>query len=118
MRILIVEDDSKMAELLQRGLAAEGHTVDVPADGIAGYEKAMGQAFDAIVLDVMLPGADGFAVTRRLRTQGNKVPILMVTGRDATTDVVRGLDLGADDYLTKPFSFEVLSARLRVITRR
>ncbi|MBI2685553.1 MAG: response regulator transcription factor [Acidobacteria bacterium] len=118
MRILIVEDDSKMAELLQRGLAAEGHTVDAAADGIAGYEKAMGQAFDAIVLDVMLPGSDGFALTRRLRAQGNKVPILMVTGRDATSDVVRGLDLGADDYLTKPFSFEVLSARLRVITRR
>ena len=118
MRILIVEDDSKMAELLQRGLAGEGHTVELAADGIAGYEKAMGQTFDAIVLDVMLPGSDGFAVTRRLRTQGNKVPILMVTGRDATSDVVRGLDLGADDYLTKPFSFEVLSARLRVITRR
>lgn len=118
MRILIVEDDSKMAELLQRGLAAEGHTVELAADGIAGYEKAMAQTFDAVVLDVMLPGSDGFAVTRRLRTQGNKVPILMVTGRDATTDVVRGLDLGADDYLTKPFSLEVLSARLRVITRR
>jgi two-component system response regulator MprA len=118
MHILIVEDDSKMAELLQRGLAAEGHTVELAADGIAGYEKAMAQTFDAVVLDVMLPGSDGFAVTRRLRTQGNKVPILMVTGRDATTDVVRGLDLGADDYLTKPFSFEVLSARLRVIARR
>ncbi len=118
MRILIVEDDSKMAELLQRGLAAEGHTVELAADGIAGYEKAMAHTFDAIILDVMLPGSDGFAVTRRLRTHGNKVPILMVTGRDATTDVVRGLDLGADDYLTKPFSFEVLSARLRVITRR
>jgi DNA-binding response OmpR family regulator len=118
MHILFVEDDSKMAELLQRGLAAEGHTVELAADGIAGYEKAMAHPFDAIVLDVMLPGSDGFAVTRRLRTQGNKVPILMVTGRDATTDVVRGLDLGADDYLTKPFSFEVLSARIRVITRR
>lgn len=118
MHILVVEDDSKMAELLRRGLAGEGHTVELAGDGIAGYEKAMGQTFDAIVLDVMLPKSDGFAVTRRLRTQGNKVPILMVTGRDATTDVIRGLDLGADDYLTKPFSFEVLSARLRVITRR
>lgn len=118
MHILIVEDDFKMAELLRRGLATEGHTVELAADGIAAYEKAMAQTFDALVLDVMLPGSDGFAVTRRLRTQGNKVPILMVTGRDATTDVVRGLDIGADDYLTKPFSFEVLLARLRVITRR
>ncbi len=118
MRILIVEDDSKMAELLQRGLTADGHTVDLAADGITGYEKAMAQTFDAIVLDVMMPGSDGFAVTRRLRTQGNHVPILIVSGRDSTNDVVRGLDLGADDYITKPFSFEVLSARLRVITRR
>ena len=118
MRILVVEDDSKMAELLARGLTAEGHRVDVAYDGIAGLEKAGQQTFDALVLDVMLPGADGFAVTRRLRTQGNKVPILLLTGRDATKDVVHGLDLGADDYLTKPFSFEVLSARLRVITRR
>ncbi|MEQ1761452.1 MAG: response regulator transcription factor [Vicinamibacterales bacterium] len=118
MHILVVEDDSKMAELLERGLSAEGHKVESAADGIRGYEKANGQAFDAIVLDVMLPGMDGFTVARRLRAQGNKVPILMLTGRDAPKDVVRGLDLGADDYLTKPFSFEVLSARLRVITRR
>src|SRR5258708_40281249 len=99
MRILIVEDDSKMAELLQRGLAPEGHTVELAADGIAGSEKAMAQTFDAIVLDVMLPGSDGFAMTRRLRAKGNKVSILMVTGRDANADVLRGLDLGADDYL-------------------
>ena len=118
MRILVVEDDSIMAELLKRGLAAEGHKVEVAPDGVAGYERACGQIFDAIVLDVMLPGLDGFAVARRLRTQGNKVPILMLTGRDAPTDVVRGLDIGADDYLTKPFSFEVFSARLRVIARR
>lgn len=118
MRILVVEDDSKMAELLKRGLSAEGHKVDIASDGIAGYEKANGQVFDAVVLDVMLPGLDGFAVARRLRAQGNKVPILMLTGRDAPKDVVRGLDIGADDYLTKPFSFEIFSARLRVITRR
>ena len=118
MRILVVEDDSKMAELLRRGLTSEGHKVELAADGIAGYEKAAGQAYDAIVMDVMLPGSDGFALTKRLRAQGLKVPILMLTGRDATKDVVHGLDLGADDYLTKPFSFEVLSARLRVITRR
>ena len=118
MRVLVVEDDSKMAELLHRGLTAEGHQVEVAADGTAGYEKASGLAFDAIVLDVMLPSLDGFSLARRLRAQGSKVPILMLTGRDAAHDVVRGLDLGADDYLTKPFSFEVLSARLRVITRR
>ena len=118
MRILLVEDDSKMAELLKRGLAAEGHKVDIAPDGISGYEKATHQTFEAIVLDVMLPGLDGFAVARRLRAHGNKVPILMLTGRDAPNDVVRGLDIGADDYLTKPFSFEIFSARLRVITRR
>ena len=118
MRILVVEDDSKMAELLKRGLAAEGHKVDIAPDGISGYEKATHQTFEAIVLDVMLPGLDGFAVARRLRAHGNKVPILMLTGRDAPKDVVRGLDIGADDYLTKPFSFEIFSARLRVITRR
>lgn len=107
-----------MAELLQRGLTAEGHRVDTAPDGGVGYKKAAGQTYDAILLDVMLPGADGFAITKRLRTEGNETPILLLTGKDAATDVVRGLDLGADDYLTKPFSFEVLLARLRVITRR
>lgn len=118
MRILVVEDDTKMAELLQRGLTAEGHSVELAGDGISGFEIASNQTFDAIVLDVMLPGSDGFALTRRIRAQGSPVPILMVTGRDGSADIVRGLDLGADDYLTKPFSFAVLSARLRVITRR
>ena len=117
MRILVVEDDSKMADLLKRGLSAEGHKVEIAADGIAGLEKA-GQAFDAMVLDVMLPGLDGFALARCLRARGNNLPILMLTGRDAPKDVVRGLDIGADDYLAKPFSFEILSARLRLITRR
>lgn len=118
MRILIVEDDQKMAELLRRGLTAEGFGVEVAPDGVVGYQKAAQTGFDAIVLDVMLPGSDGFAITRRLRAEGNETPILMLTGRDASCDVVKGLDLGADDYLTKPFSFEVLLARLRVITRR
>ena len=118
MRVLVVEDDSKMAELLRRGLSSEGHRVEWAADGTSGFEKASNQTFDAIILDIMLPGTDGFAVTRRLRAQGSKIPILMLTGRDSHKDVVKGLDLGADDYLTKPFSFEVLSARLRVITRR
>lgn len=118
MRILIVEDDSKMAGLLQRGLVSQGHLVDVALDGIKGLEKAQAMSFDAIVLDVMLPGVNGLNVAKRLRASGNRTPILMLTARDAVPDVVRGLDAGADDYLTKPFSFEVLAARLRVIGRR
>jgi len=118
MRILIVEDDAKMAELLRRGLVAEGHSVEVAPDGINGLEKAQSQPFDAVVLDVMLPGANGIQVARQLRARRLKVPILMLTARDAASDIVRGLDAGADDYLPKPFSFEVLAARLRVIGRR
>jgi DNA-binding response OmpR family regulator len=118
MKILVVEDDLKMAELLHRGLTREGHTVSVAGDGIDALEQARSRSFDAILLDVMLPGLDGIAVARRLRSAGNRVPVLMLTARDAVKDVVGGLDAGADDYLTKPFSFEVLSARLRVIERR
>jgi two-component system response regulator MprA len=118
MRILVVEDDSRMAELLRRGLASEGHNVDIALDGVRGLEKAKQSPFDVLVLDVMLPGIDGIAIARRLRAAGSRVPILMLTGRDAVQDVVRGLDNGADDYLTKPFSFEVLAARLRAMTRR
>jgi two-component system, OmpR family, response regulator MprA len=118
MRILVVEDDSRMAELLRRGLSKEGHSVDLAGDGLQGLEKGQSLPFDAIVLDVMLPGLDGLSVARRLRSGGTRTPILMLTGRDSVADVVRGLDVGADDYLTKPFSFEVLLARLRVIARR
>ncbi len=118
MRILVVEDDSKMAELLQRGLMTAGHIVDVALDGIKGLEKAQAMSFDAIVLDVMLPGVNGLNVAKRLRATGNHTPILMLTARDSVSDVVRGLDVGADDYLSKPFSFEVLAARLRAIDRR
>jgi two-component system response regulator MprA len=118
MRILVVEDDAQMAELLRRGLVGKGHTVDVATDGITGLEKSQTLPFDAIVLDVMLPGMDGLHVARRLRADGIRVPILMLTARDSVPDIVRGLDVGADDYLTKPFSFEVLAARLRVIGRR
>jgi len=118
MRILVVEDDGKMAELLRRGLTGQGHTVDVAPDGLKGLEKAQAMSFDVIVLDVMLPGADGLHLARRLRAGGNRTPILMLTARDSAPDIVRGLDVGADDYLTKPFSFEVLAARLRVIARR
>lgn len=107
-----------MAELLRRGLSSEGHSVDVALDGLTGLVKGQAVPFDAIVLDVMLPGLDGFSVARRLRSGGVRAPILMLTARDSVADVVRGLDEGADDYLTKPFSFEVLAARLRVIARR
>jgi DNA-binding response OmpR family regulator len=118
MKILVVEDDAKMAELLRRGLVKEGHSVAVATDGGRGLEEAQTRGFDAILLDVMLPGMDGLTVARRLRSAGNRTPILMLTARDAAGDIVRGLDAGADDYLTKPFSFEVLTARLRVIARR
>ena len=118
MLILIVEDDAKMAELLRRGLAGLGHTVEVAMDGIKGLEQAQNSPFDTILLDVMLPGMDGLNVARRLRATGVRVPILMLTARDSARDIVRGLDAGADDYLAKPFSFEVLAARLRVIERR
>ncbi|MBI4470278.1 MAG: response regulator transcription factor [Acidobacteria bacterium] len=118
MRILVVEDDTRMAELLRRGLVGQGHTVDVATDGIKGLEKAQTMPLDAIVLDIMLPGLDGLDVARRLRADGVRAPILMLTARDSVPDIVRGLDVGADDYLTKPFSFEVLAARLRVMARR
>jgi Response regulators consisting of a CheY-like receiver domain and a winged-helix DNA-binding domain len=107
-----------MAELLRRGLTDRGHTVDVAPDGLKSLEKAQALPFDVIVLDVMLPGLDGLQVAKRLRTGGIQTPILMLTARDSAPDIVRGLDVGADDYLTKPFSFEVLAARLRVIARR
>src|SRR5712691_5551045 len=118
MRILIVEDDAKMAELLRRGLTREGHSVTIAADGIEGLEEIQSRAFDTVLLDIMLPRMDGLNVARRMRASGVRVPILMLTARDSVPDIVRGLDVGADDYLTKPFSFEVLAARLRVIARR
>jgi len=118
MRILIVEDDGKMAELLRRGLTGQGHSVEIAADGLDGLAKAEVLSFDAIVLDVMLPGIDGLNFVRRLRSGGARIPVLLLTARDSAKDIVRGLDVGADDYLTKPFSFEVLLARLRVIGRR
>ena len=118
MRILVVEDDAQMAELLRKGLARQGHAVDIAGDGPRGLEMGQSLPFDVIVLDIMLPGFDGLTVARRLRSSGIRTPILMLTARDSPRDIVRGLDVGADDYLTKPFSFEVLSARLRVIGRR
>jgi DNA-binding response OmpR family regulator len=118
MRILVVEDEKRMAELLRKGLEEELHCVNVVYDGLSAIEFARTSQFDAIVLDVMIPGADGFEVARRLRRLDDGTPILMLTARDAVPDIARGLDLGVDDYLTKPFSFVELLARLRAITRR
>ncbi len=107
MRLLIVEDEREMAQLLKVGLEEENHIVSLTFDGISGLELARTCDFDVIILDVMLPKLDGFEVARRLRAKGNRTPILMLTARDTVPDVVKGLDLGADDYLTKPFSFAV-----------
>ena len=117
MQILLVEDDREVAEYVRRQLEEEGNAVTVCHDGTAGLRAAELHAFDIIVLDVMLPFMDGLEVTRRLRRQSIQTPILLLTGRDAPEEVVRGLDSGADDYLTKPFAFDVLLARIRVRTR-
>jgi two-component system response regulator MprA len=117
MRILLVEDDREIADYIGRGLEEEGNRVTVCFDGPAGLHAAQTSPFDIVVLDVMLPFLDGFEVTRRLRAGKIATPIVLLTGRDAARDVVRGLDAGADDYITKPFSFDVLLARLRARTR-
>jgi DNA-binding response OmpR family regulator len=118
MQILVVEDERRMAELLERTLQEEGHQVVLARDGRAGFEIARCSPFDVIVLDVMLPGMDGLAVARKLRECRNQTPVLMLTARDAPSDIVTGLDSGADDYLAKPFSIEILLARLRAVSRR
>ena len=118
MRILVVEDELKMASLLRRGLAEEGHAVDVARTGDDALWMAGAAEYDAIVLDLMLPGMDGIEVCRRVRESGVWVPVLMLTARDAVDDRVAGLDAGADDYLAKPFSFAELLARLRALVRR
>jgi DNA-binding response OmpR family regulator len=118
MRILVVEDERRMAALLKRGLTEEGHQVFVAHDGVEGYEMARSAEFDVIVLDVMLPGMDGLAVARKLRDSHNQTPVLMLTARDTAASVVAGLDAGADDYLTKPFSFDIFLARVRAVSRR
>lgn len=118
MRVLVVEDDPRMCDLLRQGLEEEGHAVAVALDGETGFFTASAGQFDVVVLDVMLPKLDGVSVARRLRCERNSTPILMLTARDQAPDIVRGLDSGADDYLTKPFSFEVFLARLRAVSRR
>ena len=118
MRVLVVEDDLKMASLIRRGLVEEGLAADVARTGDDALWMARASEYDAIVLDVMLPGRDGFEVCRRLRESGRWSPVLMLTARDGVEDRVAGLDAGADDYLTKPFSFAELLARLRALARR
>ena len=119
MRILVVEDDRKVASFIRKGLEEEGHAVEVAADGAAAIERATdGAPWDLVVLDVMLPKGDGFSVLKALRQERLRMPVLMLTARDAVGDKVTGLDLGADDYLAKPFAFEEFLARVRALLRR
>jgi two-component system, OmpR family, response regulator len=118
MRLLVVEDEARMARALQRGLQAEGFAVDVAADGPSGLDLARHGGYDAMILDVMLPGLSGYRVVRQLRSEDVWLPVLMLSAKDGEYDQADGLDCGADDYLTKPFSFVVLLARLRALLRR
>ena len=118
MRVLLIEDDVTIARLLKEGLEDEAYAVDVANDGSEGYRTAAADEYDVIILDIMLPGMNGYEVCRALRNDDNKTPILMLTARDAERDIVEGLDTGADDYLAKPFSFDVLLARIRALLRR
>lgn len=118
MKVLVIEDDDKIAAAVVRGLTAEGFTVDVATNGDDGYWRASEGSYDVIVLDIMLPGRNGFRVCADLRRNGNWTPILMLTAKDGDLDEAEALDTGADDYLTKPFSFPVLVAHLRALVRR
>lgn len=118
MKVLIIEDDKAIAAALQEGLEDEAYAVDVAYDGDEGYRTAAADEYDAIILDIMLPEMNGYEVCQKLRTDGQQTPILMLTARDTGPDIVKGLDTGADDYLAKPFDFEVLLARLRALLRR
>jgi DNA-binding response OmpR family regulator len=118
MKILLVEDDPALADVVRRGLTESGHVIDLEVDGINAEALASTTSYDAIILDVMLPGREGLAVARTLRARNVWTPILMLTARDTVEDVVAGFDAGADDYLRKPFAFDELEARLRSVTRR
>lgn len=118
MKILLVEDDAALADVIRRGLAESGHVVDLESDGDDAERVAATRSYDAIILDVMIPGRDGFEVARSLRSRDVRTPILMLTALDTAENVIAGLDAGADDYLKKPFIFDELEARLRSITRR
>ena len=118
MKLLVVEDEKRMVELLRKGLNEEGHTVVCASDGQEGLDLARSYEFDAIILDVMLPELNGYELANRLRREKVSTPVLMLTAKDSIPDLVQGLDAGADDYLTKPFAFEELLARLRAVRRR
>src|SRR3954471_5756400 len=118
MRLLLVDDETRLTAALRKGLTADGFVVDVAGDGAEGLEKAEREPYDAVVLDVMLPRLSGYEVVRRLRAGGNWVPVLMLSAKDGEHDQADALDDGADDYLTKPFSFVILLARLRALLRR
>ena len=118
MRVLVIEDEKKVADFISNGLAEEGYAVDVAHDGDQGYFLATTNEYDAILLDIMLPKMDGFTLCTKMRSEDNHTPILMLTAKDAIKDKVRGLDAGADDYLTKPFAFEELLARIRSLLRK
>jgi len=118
MRLLVLEDERRMLELLRRGLTEEGHTVVCASDGCEGLQKLHETEFDVVILDIMMPKLNGYEVARRMRNENNSTPVLMLTARDAVPDVVQGLEVGADDYLTKPFSFHELLLRLRAVQRR
>lgn len=118
MRILLVEDDALLAASLARGLRAEGYAVELAADGVDGLHLATEYDYDAMILDILLPGLDGYRLCSRLRAAGARLPVLMLTAKDGEWDEAEGLDTGADDYLTKPFHYPVLLARLRALLRR
>jgi DNA-binding response OmpR family regulator len=117
MRLLVVEDERRMLELLRRGLTEEGHSVMCACDGSEGLQKLREAEFDVVILDIMMPKVNGYEVARRMRSESNSTPVLMLTAKDAVPDIVHGLDIGADDYVTKPFSFRELLLRLRALRR-
>lgn len=118
MKILVVEDEHRIAQAIKEGLEQESYAVDVEYDGESGYSTAQAEEYDLVILDVMMPRMDGIEVCKKLRAEGIHIPILMLTAKDLERDVIKGLDCGADDYLTKPFSFDVLLARIRSLLRR